>query len=87
MPDREREVDHLALAISHIAKGEERLARLEELLERVIEQGGDAELARQVIEALRDTLVTFRYHRTEIAKTIDDLRSGKLDPPGGVAIR
>jgi len=64
--DEQTELAHLRKAEFDIAKARERIARQEELIERLQAQGHDITAAQSVLHTMRDTLGAMEEHREVI---------------------
>jgi arginine repressor len=72
MVDRALEERHLALIDSHIAEGEERLARQQNLVERLKAQGQDTTQAESLLDNIADLLNTARVQRLLILERLGE---------------
>jgi len=71
--DLATEQAHLAQANEHISAGKVRIAAQEELVDRLRRDGHPAQLAQDLLDRFRETLVTWNDHRDEICRQIDRL--------------
>lgn len=75
MPDIEQERAHLALAERHLIEGQERIFRQEKLLTELQSRQVNTSEAEALLQLLRETLVTWKDHRDQILRTLDDLKN------------
>ena len=66
MSDPAIEREHLSRAERHIVEGEERITMQMLLVERMRSEGQDAKEAERLLLTLRETLVAWQWHRTQI---------------------
>jgi hypothetical protein len=73
------ERESLAKADQDITEGEERITRQIDLIQRLRRGGYGVAAAETLLEALRQTLQTWREHRDEILRTIARLESLEIE--------
>ena len=69
--DRQTILKHLALAERHIAEGQERLFRQQELITELDRDGHDTKGARMVLATMRDTQALHIQGRQRILRELD----------------
>ena len=78
MPERSEEMEHLALADSHILQAEKTVADLVAMVGVHNGRGADSTQAQESLAIARETLTQFRLHRDLIVRTIQDIDAGRL---------
>jgi len=68
--DRKQELQHLGLADRHIAAGEDRIARLEILIDDLDARQCDTSEARRLLAGVRGTLREWVHHRDLIVQRL-----------------
>lgn len=78
---REVEERHLREADEHIARGQQRIAALEQHINEAQNRGDDVTAAQATLAITMDVLQTFIGHRRRILLTLGDIDAGKYEAP------
>jgi hypothetical protein len=78
MPNLATELEQLALADKHVRGAEESIERMRRRVDRERLRGADTTEFDRALQASIDSLAVFIEHRALIARTIEDIRAGRL---------
>ena len=70
--NREREREHLVQVDRHIAECKTHIARQREIIQELLQNGRDTELAVSMLHALRGNLRSFERHRALVIERLKD---------------
>jgi hypothetical protein len=68
--DRAIEQEHLRKAEADISEARERIERQRALVARMVEDGHDAIIAKELLETMRNSLAAMEQHRDQIIKEL-----------------